>query len=98
MNSENLKLAFIGGALDSAVGTTHKIAAQMDNRWQLCCGCFSTENGTNVHTGDQWGIKKERIYDNWQELLVNEKEKIDATLSLECLPPVSHPLSFETSR
>ena len=37
-----LTLAFIGGGLNSAVGKVHATASQMDNIWELVCGCFST--------------------------------------------------------
>lgn len=86
MNTKPLKLGFVGGAIDSAVGTTHMIASQMDNRWQLCCGCFSKESSVNLRTGELWNIDKSRIYPNWQELLLREKDKIDAISILTPTP------------
>ncbi len=86
MNTKPLKLGFVGGAIDSAVGTTHMIASQMDNRWQLCCGCFCKESSVNLRTGELWNIDKSRIYPNWQELLLREKDKIDAISILTPTP------------
>jgi len=86
MKTKILKLGFIGGALDSTIGTTHKIASQMDNRWQLCSGCFCTDRNSNLHTGKLWGIVKNRIYSSWEELLIAEKNNIDAIVNLTPTP------------
>lgn len=71
-----LKLAFIGGGINSAIGTTHKIASQMDERFELVSGCFSMDQNENEQTRKQWFV--ERVYSNWNELLKKEKDKIDA--------------------
>lgn len=79
-----LKLAFIGGAVDSAVGTTHKISAQMDNRWVLSAGCFSTNEESNLRTANLWGVRK--VYTHWHDLLLEEKGNIDAIAILTPTP------------
>lgn len=79
-----LKLAFIGGGLNSAVGTTHKIASQMDDRFELVAGCFSRDKDVNKHTGEQWYT--ENVYSNWKDLLNSEKNKIDAITILTQTP------------
>jgi len=81
-----LKLAFIGGGLNSAVGITHKIAAQMDGRWELIAGCFSHNEEINIQTADAWKIEKKRLYANYQMLLEQEKGKIDAIVVLTPTP------------
>ena len=86
MNNKSLKIGFIGGALDSAVGATHKISSQLDDRWNLCCGCFSTESNMNIQTGTDWGVEENRIYSNWEELIAKEKGNIDAVAVLTPTP------------
>ena len=86
MQSEPLKLGFIGGGLNSAVGTTHRIAAEMDKRWKVVAGCFSTHEEINRATAELWGIEEKRRYDNWKELLASEKEKRDAIAILTPTP------------
>lgn len=41
MSKRVLRLAIIGGAVDSAVGYTHLIASQMDHHFELVSACFS---------------------------------------------------------
>lgn len=79
-----LKLAFIGGGIDSAIGTTHKISAQIDGRWLLSCGCFSNDYELNLQTANSWGIKN--LHSDWQELLITEKDHVDAIAVLTPTP------------
>lgn len=81
---KRLKLGFIGGGLDSAVGTTHKIASQMDGRFELAAGSFNLDQGINKRTAKLWHV--ERVYPSWKELLLKEKGKIDAVVVLTPTP------------
>lgn len=81
-----LNIGFIGGALNSAVGATHKIASQMDGRWQLVSGCFSTDQASNVETGEAWGVASDRVYENWKDFLTAEQNRIDAVVVLTPTP------------
>ncbi len=85
MNSP-LNVAFIGGGLNSAVGNTHRIACQMDCRWVLEAGCFSTHAEVNRKTADCWGIDQKRVYADWRSLLAGEKGHIDAVCLLTPTP------------
>lgn len=81
-----LKLAFIGGGVNSAIGYTHYIASQMDHLFILTAGCFSRIDSVNEETGNKWGIKAEHLYSDWEELLESEKENIDAVVILTPTP------------
>ena len=86
MGGEPLKLGFIGGSMESAVGYAHYVASQMDGAWQLACGCFSQDTTINHDTGKQYGIDPEKIYSSWQELLEREKDIVDAVVILTPTP------------
>jgi len=86
MEEKPFKLGFIGGGLNSAVGNTHRIASQMDHRWILESGCFSTNNKINNETASKWGIDKSRLYDDWRVLLNKERDKLDAVCLLTPTP------------
>lgn len=86
MSKQVLKLGFIGGALNSAVGATHKIASQMDGRWQLASGCFSTDQKSNIDTAKAWGVAADRLYENWEDFLKAEQGKVDAVAVLTPTP------------
>lgn len=86
MSTQILNLGFIGGALNSAVGATHKIASQMDGRWKLLSGCFSTDQKSNIESADAWGVDPDRVYENWNELLSAERDMLDAVVVLTPTP------------
>lgn len=86
MNSKPLRLGFIGGGINSAVGTTHKIASQMDNRWEIVSGCFSKHLDINTQTGDRWKVSPGRVHATWQQMLENDQENLDAIVVLTPTP------------
>ena len=86
MTLQRLQLGFIGGSLQSAVGTTHKIACQMDSRWELVSACFSIDPESNSSTAEAWGVSSDRLYDSWNELLIAERGVLDAIVVLTPTP------------
>lgn len=86
MSNEPLRLGFIGGALDSAVGNTHRIACQMDRRWQVVAACFSTKRDVNLATADAWGVPAERLHADWLTMLRAEHDRLDAVIVLTPTP------------
>lgn len=83
---EPLKLAFIGGALNSAVGYTHFNASRLDGHFRVEAGCFSRDAMHNEQTAQTYGVAANRIYDNWQQLFDAEKSKLDAIVILTPTP------------
>lgn len=86
MNDKPLKLGFLGGSLDSAVGTTHVLASQLDRRWTLETACFSHQSEINHQTASHWGLAPERVHDHWKDLLDSEAATIDAVAILTPTP------------
>lgn len=82
------KLAFIGGSRESIAGYPHFIASQMDKRFEVITGVFSTNKQINQQTAQKWKIKK--YYDDVNLMIENEKDNIDAVVIL-----VPTPLHFE---
>ena len=80
------KIGFIGGGLNSAVGNTHRIACEMDRRWRLVAGCFSSHAAVNHETANSWGLDPARVYDDWRTLLAREKGALDALCLLTPTP------------
>ncbi len=86
MHTRLLRIGFIGGGLDSAIGPVHRIAAQLDGRWRLEAGCFSVCSGTNTDTGRRWGVAEDRVHPSWRALLANERNRLDAVAVLTPIP------------
>lgn len=84
--SEPLRLGFIGGGLNSAVGRCHEVASRMDGRWRLVAGAFSRHADVNAETGRRWAVDTSRVYDDWQSMLEGERGKLDAIVVLTPTP------------
>lgn len=84
--STPLKLGFIGGSLNSAVGYAHFVSSAMDNQWALEAGCFSLDAQRNREAGEAYGVASDRVYDNWQDMIRKEKGRLDAIVILTPTP------------
>ncbi|MCI5136832.1 MAG: gfo/Idh/MocA family oxidoreductase [Candidatus Electrothrix sp. AR1] len=93
---KSLKLGFIGGGVNSAVGCTHQIASQMDRRWILKAGCFSRNTDINALTAEKWGVDQSRVYSDYKILLKKERE-LDAIVILTPTP-IHHDMVTEALR
>lgn len=81
-----LRIAFIGGALNSAVGYTHFNASRLDGHFRVEAGCFSRDSSQNEHSARVYGVVPERAYQNWRALLDAEAGSIDAVVILTPTP------------
>ncbi|BFM06705.1 Gfo/Idh/MocA family protein [Halioxenophilus aromaticivorans] len=81
-----LKLGFIGGGCNSAVGYAHYCAAQLDGEWQLAAGSFSRDERVNAITARQYGVAPDKVYADWQMLLEREAKALDAVVILTPTP------------
>lgn len=81
-----LRIAFIGGALNSAVGYTHFNASRLDGYFRVEAGCFSRNQSQNERTATTYGVSADRTYSNWQNLIREEHGRIDAVVILTPTP------------
>lgn len=86
MKKEMLRLAFIGGGINSAVGYVHFAATQLDAKFRVVAGVFSKDRETNQNTAQYWNIPKEKAYDNYEGMIENEEKNIDAVVILTPTP------------
>lgn len=81
-----LRLGFIGGALNSAVGYTHYNSSRLDGHFRVDSGCFSRHQERNEEAAETYGIPPERTHATWRDLLKNEKQSLDAVVVLTPTP------------
>ena len=71
------RIGFIGGGVNSAIGRSHCIAAQMDGKFRLEAGAFSRKSDINKKTGEEFSVNPKRVYDDYHTMLEVEKGKLD---------------------
>lgn len=81
-----LRLGFIGGGCNSEVGYAHYCASQLDGEWNLVAGCFSREQRINIDSAKRYGVAPENTFSDWQEMLTQCADKLDAVVVLTPTP------------
>jgi len=62
----------IGGGQGAFIGAVHRIAARMDNAYELVCGAFSSDPERARISGEALGIDPRRVYKSYKELFEKE--------------------------
>ncbi|MCJ8167067.1 Gfo/Idh/MocA family oxidoreductase [Pontibacter sp. E15-1] len=75
---QKLRLGMIGGGQGAFIGGVHRIAAQLDNAYELVCGAFSSNAEKSKASGEMLGIAPERVYASYKELFEKEQQLPEA--------------------
>jgi predicted dehydrogenase len=67
-----LRMGMVGGGSDAFIGAIHRLAALMDNRIELVCGCFSVDPTISKSSGKSYFLPDERVYKTFQEMFEKE--------------------------
>lgn len=91
MNDKNmarkpLKIGFVGGGLNSAVGYTHYLASRMDGLFELTSGCFSRNQKINRDTATKFGIVESRCYETIDSMFEAERGTTEVVCILTPTP------------
>jgi predicted dehydrogenase len=69
-----LRLGMIGGGQGAFIGAVHRIAARIDDDYELVCGAFSSDAEKSKASGIALGLSPDRAYSSYQELIEKEKQ------------------------
>jgi len=76
-----IKLGMVGGGNDAFIGAVHRIAARMDDRFELVAGALSSTPEKAMASGRALGLAEDRTYADFTEMAKREarlKNGIDA--------------------
>jgi predicted dehydrogenase len=76
------QVAFLGAGLNSAVGEAHFSSLNLLGNVKIVAGCFSRNIDINKSTALRYNIDLNRLYISLEELIKNEKGKIDLIIIL----------------
>ncbi len=86
----------IGGGEGSQIGPVHRIAANMDGRFEMVAGALDADPDRGRDFARRLGISADRSYGNWQEMLAGESNRDDRVdLVTVATPNATH---FEISK
>ena len=72
MSSEKIRLGIVGGGIGAFVGSIHRIAARLDNRYELLAGALSSEPKRAADSAAELGIDPRRSYASFEEMAKKE--------------------------
>lgn len=72
-----LRLGMVGGGQGAFIGGVHRIAARLDDRYELVAGALSTDPERNRISAGELLIEPDRCYASYQEMAETEAERDD---------------------
>lgn len=72
---ERLRLGMVGGGRDAFIGAVHRIAARIDDQYELVAGAFSSSPETALASAQDLGVP--RAYTSFAEMAAREARRKD---------------------
>jgi predicted dehydrogenase len=72
-----LRLGMVGGGQGAFIGGVHRLAARMDDRYELVAGAFSSTPERSHASGLELGVDPARCYGSFEEMAQAEKGRED---------------------
>ena len=70
-----LRLGMVGGGQGAFIGAVHRMAARLDDRYELVAGAFSSTPERSKASGAELGLDPERCYGGFEEMAEREKAR-----------------------
>lgn len=94
MLGRRLRLAVIGGGPGSFIGSMHRAAARLDDRYELVASALSSDPETSRAAGIGLGLAEDRAYGAAMELLDDEAARADGADVVAVMTPNDSHHSF----
>ncbi len=70
VKSGRIRLGMVGGGTDAFIGGVHRIAARLDDKFELVAGALSSTPEKSRESGEALGL--ERVYDDFKQMAIRE--------------------------
>ncbi|KQI70217.1 oxidoreductase [Loktanella sp. 3ANDIMAR09] len=82
-----IKLGMVGGGKDAFIGAVHRIAARLDNRFELVAGALSSTPEKAQDSGRALGLAPDRTYDDYVAMAKREARLKDGIAAVAIVTP-----------
>lgn len=83
--NRRLRLGMVGGGPGSFIGAVHRIAARLDDRYELVAAALSSDEGRSLASAKELHIP--RAYRNFEEMAVSESKRADGIEVVSIVTP-----------
>jgi predicted dehydrogenase len=82
-----IRLGMVGGGRDAFIGAVHRIAARLDDQYELVAGCFSSTPEKSRASGADLGLGRDRVYGDFAEMATAEARRKDGIEAVAIVTP-----------
>ncbi|MBB93769.1 MAG: oxidoreductase [Rhodobacteraceae bacterium] len=82
-----LKLGMVGGGQGAFIGGVHRIAARIDDRWELVAGAFSSDPDRSRASAAEMNVAPDRAYGSFAEMAEAEAARPDGIDAVAIVTP-----------
>jgi predicted dehydrogenase len=87
MTTPRIRYAMVGGGRGAFIGAVHRIAARMDDRYELVAGALSSNPENAKASAADLHIAADRAYTSFEEMLRVEKTRADGIQAVVIVTP-----------
>lgn len=94
--ARRLRLGMVGGGEGAFIGAVHRIAARLDDEWELVAGALSSDTERARRSGAQLRLDPARTYDSFAAMAQAEAARADGIDAVAIVTPnhVHHPAAL----
>jgi predicted dehydrogenase len=85
--ARRIRLGMVGGGTGAFIGYVHRIAARIDNDYDLVAGAFSSRPEISKESGRNIGIDPSRVYGSYEEMARKEAARPDGIEAVSIVTP-----------
>src|SRR5262249_35748571 len=82
-----IRLGMVGGGPGAFIGTVHRMAARLDDRYELVAGALASDPARARAGGAALGIAADRAYGSYQEMVAKEAARPDRIEAVAIVTP-----------
>ncbi|MCS4244476.1 putative dehydrogenase [Rhizobium sp. BIGb0125] len=86
-DSRRIRLGMVGGGQGAFIGAVHRIAARLDDRYELVAGALSSDPARANASAVMLGIETDRSYASFEDMAVAEAERADGIEAVAIVTP-----------
>lgn len=82
-----IRLGMVGGGRDAFIGSVHRIAARLDDHFELVAGAFSSTPEKSLASASDLGVASDRAYADYESMAAQEAQRQDGIEAVAIVTP-----------
>jgi predicted dehydrogenase len=85
--ARKLRMGMVGGGRGAFIGAVHRMAARLDDKWDIVAGALSATPENARASAADIGIAEDRAYTDWREMAEKEGKRNDGIDAVSIVTP-----------